>query len=426
MEILKRSFERRDFLRGVAGLSVASSYPLFLRRAAAAAMESAEKSNDATGDRILVVLQLSGGNDGLSTVVPYADDDYHRARRTARIEEKDALKIDERVGLHPALGGLKELYDRGEFAIVQGTSYPNPTRSHFLSMDVWHAADRDGARVGTGWLGRALDSCCGNQQNPLLSVNIGGKLPLALAAEKVKPITFQNPQSYQWNGRSGNKDAFGDLQKMKKRGEKGVARSGKLDFLLRVSADARSSSETIRKTLAGYRPTARYPNGRLAADLRTVSAMISSGLPTRIYYVSLGGFDTHANQKQRHDRLMATLSQSVGAFMSDLRKQKLLDRVAILSFSEFGRRVKENGSRGTDHGVAGPMFLFGSKIRGGLHGEHPSLTELDKGDLVMTTDFRSVYATLLDDWLGVSSKEVLGGEFERLPLFGKRRRTQVF
>jgi uncharacterized protein (DUF1501 family) len=420
------TFARREFLRGAAGISVASTFPLFLGKTAAAVAAGEDESGAQRGrDRILVVVQLSGGNDGLSTVVPYAEPAYGKSRTTIRIGEDSVLKIDERVGLHPNLKELKELYDSGETAIVQGASYPNPTRSHFEAMDIWHTADRSGSRRGSGWLGRAVDSACGNRMNPLLAVNLGGSVPLALRGDRSKPIAFQNPGAFQWRGDKMEKDAFAELNARKPERPGEPVQS--LDYLRRVAADAGASSDTIRKATQSYRGTADYPSGnRLAEDLRLIAAMIAAGLPTRIFYASIGGFDTHANQRATHDGLMKTLSTAVAAFVKDLRAQRLLDRVAIMTFSEFGRRVKENGSRGTDHGVAAPMFIVGGGVRGGLFGKHPDLERLDAGDLKLTTDFRRVYASVLDGWLGISSEKVLGEKWEPLPLFGARENVRAF
>jgi uncharacterized protein (DUF1501 family) len=411
--MIEGSMERREFLRrGLIGVSVAGAYPFFLGRTAAALAAGPDS------DRVLVVLQLSGGNDGLSTVVPYSDPEYGRARTTIRIGEGSVLKIDDRVGLHPGLDGLKGLFDLGEMAIVQGASYPNPTRSHFEAMDVWHAADRTGARRGTGWLGRALDSTCGNRRNPLTAVHLGEEVPLALTGLTSKPVAFRNPGAFQWRG---GKDAGGAFSALNS-GEgpmEGPVRP--VDFLRKVAADASASSEAVRVAAREYRESAEYPRGnRLAEDLRLVAAMIAGGLPTRVFYVSLGGFDTHANQKNRHDQLMRTLSTAVSAFIADLRARRALDRVLVLAFSEFGRRVAENGSRGTDHGVAAPMFLLGGCVVPGLHGEHPSLTRLTAGDLVMTVDFREVYASVLERWLGAPGEDVLGKGWKPLPVVRRK------
>jgi uncharacterized protein (DUF1501 family) len=414
--------DRREFLRfGVAGVSVASTFPLFLGKTALAAAASPPSS-----DRVLVVLQLSGGNDGLSTVVPYSDPAYGRARRASRIGEKEVLRLNERVGLHPNLKELKELYGEGRVAIVQGASYPNPTRSHFEAMDIWHAGDRKYLKNGTGWLGRAVDCTCGNggQPEPLLSVNLGGSLPRALTGERSKPVAFGNPGAYQWRGKPDQTKVFEAMNSPSPAGPEPV---GQLDYLRRVALDARNSSEVIRKAAREYTPAATYPGGnRLANELRTVAGLIAARLPTRIYYVSLGGFDTHSNQKPTHDTLMRVLSTALSAFLKDLKAQDALDRVLCLTFSEFGRRVNENGSGGTDHGVAAPMFLLGGRVQGGLQGRHPSLTELVGGDLAMGQDFRQVYATVLDRWLGISSEKVLGTRYAPLPLIQEGPRARAF
>ncbi len=410
---------RRDFLRrSLAGVSVAGSCPLFLGKTATALAATGQPDDN----RALVVVQLTGGNDGLNTVVPYADSAYARARQNLRIPEKDVLKIDEYAGLHPNLKELKNFYDEGQMAIVQGTSYPNPVRSHFEAMDIWHAGDPMGARRGSGWLGRAVEAIYGSDADPVTAVGVGNRVPPAMVGKQTKPVALQNPQNFRWRGRSMQREAFQAINSDSDKKSSQTPKVAGLDFLLRVANDAQQSSQTIREAVADYQPVAEYPtNNPLASQLRLVSGMIAAGLPTRVYYVSLGSFDTHANQQVRHDQLLANLSTAMDAFFKDLRAQKALDRVLVLSFSEFGRRVQENGSRGTDHGVAGPMFLFGSQVNGGLHCEHPSLTELVKGDLDMSVDFRQVYATVLDGWLGASSKNVLGEAFETLALLKPRR-----
>ena len=403
----KRLFARRDFLcRGLAGVSVASCCPAFLGRTATTAAET----GDPQDDRALVVVQLTGGNDGLSTVVPYSDPAYAAARRTTRITEEDVLRIDDRIGLHPNLRELKEVYENGQFAIVQGTSYPNPTRSHFKAMDIWHSGDLSGSRRGSGWLGRALDATS-DRPDPISAINIGGDTSPAMVGEKIKPVAFANADRYRLLGRSSQQKVSQILN-----ADAGVSsqpsRNEQLDYLLRVANDANQSSAVIRQAVRGYRPRVDYPRGnQLASDLYTISAMIAGGLPTKVYYASISGFDTHANQRFAHDNLMTQFSGAISAFIEDLGRQRLLDRVVLLCFTEFGRRVKENGSRGTDHGVAGPMFLFGEHVQGGIHGEHPSLTHLLQGDLKMTVDFRQVYATVLEKWLGISSKAVLDKKY---------------
>jgi uncharacterized protein (DUF1501 family) len=402
------SLDRRHFLRGgLAGLSLAATAPRFLHLTSRAfAGEGAPE-----GERILVVLQLSGGNDGLSTVVPWSDPAYHNARRATAIREGEVLKIDGQLGFHPALGKLRAIFDDGRLAVVQGAGYPNPNRSHFKAMDIWHTGDLRGRMVDTGWIGRAIDSCCPDSKESALVVNVGSTVPYALEANVVKPVSFENPESYRWSGNPRDRERFEELNDgAKAQIERDV------EWLHRVAVDARGSSAEVRRAAEGYRPKADYPRGPDAQHLKTVAALIAGGLRTRVYYVSAGGFDTHNGQRNRHDNLMRDLDGALGAFFADLRAQGLADRVLLLSFSEFGRRVAENGSQGTDHGVAGPMFLLGGQVKGGLHGRHPSLTDLDQGDLKMQVDFRSVYATVLDRWLGIDSSKVLGRAYSALPV----------
>jgi uncharacterized protein (DUF1501 family) len=413
----RHALDRREFLRlGLSGISAASTFPLFLGKTAAAAALAGHPEDD----RILVVLQLSGGNDGLNTVVPYGDPVYGRVRSTLRLPEKDVLRIDGYLGLHPNLKDLKALYDQGKVAIVQGASYPNPTRSHFEAMDIWHAGDKKFLSAGTGWLGRAVDSTCGNRPpEPLASLNLGGNTPRALLGKLSKPICFTSPGAYGWKGRAAEAEVF---KEMNGPGGTSAGPLTQLDFLRRVSTDAQRSSEVLRKAAEGYKPSVAYPAGnRLADGLRTLAGLIAAKLPTRVYYASFGGFDTHANQRGTHDNLMRVLSAALNAFVKDLESQGQLDRVMVMTFSEFGRRVAENGSRGTDHGVAAPMFLLGGRVRGGLHGKHPSLANLVQGDLAMGVDFRRVYAGVLEGWLGLRSADVLGSRYEPLELIGERR-----
>ncbi len=384
-------------------------------------------------DRILVVLQLSGGNDGLSTVVPFGDDAYGRARQATRIAAGDVLKIDDYLGLHPNLKGLRKLLEDGKLAIVQGVGYPNPTRSHFQAMDVWHAADRNGRKARHGWLGRLADTAFRGSEDPNLVIHIGNRIPFSLEAAEKRPIAFTAPQAYRWVG-APNEEAV--LEKaaplcedceMHAKGEahapahdpsdpKHKGRDAALERMRKVLHEAQESSEDVRTAARTYEPKVAYPASPLSGSLATVAALITGGLKTRIYSVETGGFDTHTGQRPRHDRLMNDVDSALTAFVRDLEARKLSDRVTVLAFSEFGRRVQENGSQGTDHGVAGPMFLAGAGVKGGLHGKHPSLVDLDAGDLKHTTDFRSVYASVVGDWFGADPKEVLGGDYKKLEL----------
>ncbi len=391
-------------------------------------------------DRILVMIQLSGGNDGLSTVVPFGDDVYGRSRSQTRIPAADVLKIDGYVGLHPRLAAWRKLLDEGRLAIVQGTGYPNPNRSHFKSMDIWHAADARGRRAGYGWLGRLADVAFAGATDPNLVVHIGNNVPFALEASVHRAIAFTAPEAYKWIGapsealaleqaaplceceKEPGPDAAPDSGADAGRGAGAGPKSGRdaaLARLRKVLHEAQDSSEQVRAAARAYAPKVKYPPSRLAGSLATVAALIAGGLPTRVYSVETGGFDTHTGQRARHDRLMTDIDGAVSAFLGDLEAMGHAKRVCVVAFSEFGRRVKENGSGGTDHGVAGPMFLFGPSVNGGLHGRHPSLSDLDAGDLKHTVDFRDVYATLIDDWFGADHREVLGAKYKKLALLNR-------
>jgi uncharacterized protein (DUF1501 family) len=282
-------------------------------------------------------------------------------------------------------------------------------------MDIWHSADPTGADLRYGWLGKAVDACCERQAaDPSLAVSVGQGAPLALNGKTFKPVAFADPGSYRWSGGMDEKKTF------ERANQDAEPANDVMEFLTRTSVDALASSESVRSAAASYRTTITYPAGGLAWDLRCVAALIAAKLPTRVFYAQLDGFDTHVQQRQRHDTLMRELNGALTAFFADLRRLGVEDRVLLMTFSEFGRRVAENGGRGTDHGTAGPMLLLGSGVKGGVHGDHPSLRDLDRGDLKFGTDFRRVYATVLAKWLGVDARQVLGGQHEPLDLIRAR------
>jgi uncharacterized protein (DUF1501 family) len=358
---------------------------------------------------------LGGGNDGLNTVIPYYADEYARLRPKLGVGAPGsnrpagaALQLDKAagLGLHPRLTGFKSLFDDGRLEVVQGVGYPNPNRSHFASMDIWHTGRSDGQ--GTGWLGRYFDNTCNGSPTPEAAISIGRRAPLALIGDIQKPVSFEDARLFRWKGE--------DLHPAMKAPYEKVVRAGLLDgidpdsqaaYLMRTSLDAQISSDRIR-TAVSRSSNPGYPRGPLADQLRLIAAMIRDGMPTRVYYATLGGFDTHGSQLGSHANLMGQLGDSIKAFQADLEAQDAADQVLTMVFSEFGRRVAENGSGGTDHGTAAPVFLIGSKVRPGVVGDHPSLTDLDGGDLRFGIDFRSVYAGLLADWFKVDSASVLG------------------
>lgn len=416
---------RRDFLTqgfGLVGVAAGASavVPNFLIRSALAAPRA---SSD---QRILVVLQLSGGHDGLSALVPYGDDEYGRNRQASRIQENEVLKIDDYLGFHPNLTSFKSLLDKGSFAAIQAVGYPNPNLSHFTSMDIWQMADNEARSNSTlkenrfGWIGKYCDEAYKDNSDPKIAMSLGsGRTPRALKGRQHHGISFSQPRSFRYLGDRGKKKRADVYTKLNKMTPKGL--SGSQDFVTQTAIDANSSSVLIRELAKKYKTSVTYPSRALGRSLQTVAALIAGGLNTRVYYVFQGGFDTHFFQRARHDTLMSELSESVGAFQQDLAAQGLDKRVITMAFSEFGRRVSENSSQGTDHGIAGPMFLIGPGVKAGIHGEPPSLTKdkMVRGrNLQHKIDFRSVYATVLEKWLGCPSQTILGGKFPLVDCIG--------
>src|ERR1700736_2515527 len=435
---------RRKFVRtSLLGAAATWTLPVFLEKTffALDALATGAATQTITGKdgTILVVLQMAGGNDGLNTVIPYADDAYHVARPRLRLAADQVLKIDNHIGLNPKLSGLKSFYDEGHLAIVQGVGYPNPNRSHFRSTEIWQTACDADHTSNDGWLGRYFDNCCSGA-DPTVDVAIGGETPQAFAAKNPTGVTFSRPEQFRFqpsargNGQmSAEEMFFRELNEGAAGDESGTAVSnaggsigaipGKtkndlstLDFLQRTALDAQLSSDKILAIARKYKSSVTYPQGQLAAGLNIIARMIAGGLPTRVYYASQGGFDTHAGQINTHERLMGEFNDAVTAFVADLKQQGNFERVLLMTFSEFGRRVQENANAGTDHGAAAPMFVLGGAIKPGLFGKYPSLTDLDRGDLKFNTDFRSVYGTVLDRWLKAPSEIVLGRKFPALAI----------
>jgi uncharacterized protein (DUF1501 family) len=401
----------------LAVLAAAPTLPLFLDKTCLALEQQADGSavQKPTGKdgTILVVVQLSGGNDGLNTVIPYADDAYHVARPTLGVDPTVVHKLNDHVGLHPNLLPLTRLFEKGLASVVQGVGYPNPNRSHFRAMDIWQTAEPD--RIATnGWIGRYFDNACAGA-DPHPGISIGSSLPLAMQGDRIMPLAFERPDAYRYRG--PDTANYLKLNRPPDASANATLPRSQLDFLHRTAMDAQVSSDEILRVTAGHRPSSAYPPGEFGMGLQTIAAMIAGGLSTRVYYVSLGGFDTHANERPRHDALMKQLALGLDAFWADMATQGNADRVTMMTFSEFGRRVQQNASGGTDHGAAAPMFLLGGALKGGVIGEHPSLTDLDQGDVKFSTDFRSVYATILEKWLQTPSEPILSGDFAPLPLF---------
>ncbi len=422
---------RREFLHGgLAMISASATVPLFVDRFARLLSPLAGVAEPSAGELgrdspILVVVQLAGGNDGLNTVIPIRNDMYYKARPRLAVEAKTALRLTDDLALHPSAVGLKSLFDDGLLAILQGVGYPNPDRSHFVSTDIWATADPQGRRH-SGWIGRYFDCTCkgSDRVDPKQGIAITQEAPLAMLGDRFSPVSFGSPEELNWRGgdQPAAREAFERLNAA-------TDGDGILAYLQRTAMDARASAEQIRASAGDgqgnrrrQRPGGRWRGGSLSQQLGMVRRMIASGLPTRVYYVSLGGFDTHANQTGRHASLLGELGGALAEFARGLKEDGQFDRVLTMTFSEFGRRVSENGSQGTDHGAAAPLFVMGSRVRPGIHGAHPGLRadELDRGDLMWKIDFRAVYSTILSAWMKADAGRVLGAKYPRIHFIRQR------
>lgn len=445
----RRQFLKRS-LKGSSLVALTAAVPDFIVNSARAA--------EPGKDNILVVVELTGGNDGLNTVIPYGDDLYHKYRPTLRFTKNEIVHIDDYHGLNPGMRSLQPMLGKGELAIVQGVGYPNPDRSHFESMDIWQMAD-PARKVGTGWLGRTIGHVK-IQEGGIPGMYVGSeKLPLALegSALGVPTLDPKKPYELQLEGggalkAEGTNDfpavvAAPAAEEAKKKDDKppalnphrearmklireltegNAAGSDLLQFVRRSSVQTYSALEGLRKLMDEDRrgrqpqfdPFNRNAGTQLVFELDLIARVIRAGFGTRIFYVSMGSFDTHANQRQEHQNLLAQLANGIFSFYQKLEQSGDAKRVLLMTFSEFGRRVQENGSKGTDHGAGSCLFVAGPAAKGGLVGKHPSLAkdDLDAGDLKHHTDFRQVYATLLDKWLNCDSRQVLGGQFGHLAL----------
>ncbi len=434
---------RREFIRGtVLTSALAWTVPTFLANTFSAlqadAADAATQISTGRDSTILVILQMAGGNDGLNTVIPFGNDFYHKARPRIGIAADQVLKLNDDVGLHPALAGFKGLYDAGQLSVIQGVGYPNPNRSHFRSTEIWQTASDSNRFEKYGWLGRYFDNACAGC-DPTVGVNIGRQMPQAFAAKNPKGVSVDNPQNYRFISSEKPLNGQGDMMEQSFRelneqdlgedhnsggsiasisGPAARTKGSPLDFLERTALDAQVSSDQIRAISSRTENKATYPGSQLGGSLKLVAKLIGGGLSTRIFYVSQGGYDTHTNQIGAQERLLRDLGDSVKAFTEDMKAQGNMERVLVMTFSEFGRRVSENANGGTDHGAAAPMFVVGNKIKAGLLGKYPSLAPADlfQGDLKYTVDFRSVYAGVLENWLKTKSEPVLGRKFEPLAL----------
>ena len=414
--------KRRSFgqlgISTCAALAIGTAQPGGWLQALAGELASQDQSSSVT-DRILVVIQLSGGNDGLNTIVPYRDELYAKARPKLGIPSSDVIKLTEELGLHPSLRAIENQFSENRFSIIQGVGYPSPNRSHFESMDIWHSCHPKKDRSQSGWLGRWITEQNAHPTSDSTAIHIGSDtLPLACQERGVQVPSLASLEQMRLKAKL---DSMQDKQS-----RPGVESNSKdsgslLDFLSTSTVAALEVSERLDKILAQPDASGDFPKTALGEKLRAVSRLILSGLKTRIYYVTLDGFDTHANQPDVHASLLKQWSEALVAFLSRLKQTGQQDRVLVMTFSEFGRRVSENASLGTDHGAAAPMFLAGPKLPKIIHGPMPDLSDLEDGDLRFKIDFRSVYASVLEHWMMTDSRKALDGDYhdqvEQLRLF---------
>ncbi|MSR63331.1 MAG: DUF1501 domain-containing protein [Planctomycetes bacterium] len=396
--------DRRFFLLGSLASATALARPI-------TALARPITARPAPGPRpTLILVQLTGGHDGLSMLVPYADDAYARARENLRIGAKDVLRIDGRVGLHPELKRLRELFGSGRLALFEGVGYPDPNRSHFRSMDIWHAADARGRGLAAGWIGRSVE--CLADATPLAVVHLGARPPFSLYSAKHAPLSLtpgllRATDPARARGLQAARELDGDSM------EGGsTPDTSEVGHVRQLWLEAQDSLATLHAALERPATVARYPANDFAADLRAAASLVHAELGVRVVSVELDGFDTHRDQRGRHARLMATLDAGLGALHADLVQSEAGRAALVLVFSEFGRRVAENASGGTDHGAASLAFALGPKLRGGFHGKPPALDRLDDGDLAFTTDFRRIYATCIQNVFALPPADVLGEGFE--------------
>lgn len=402
--------KRREFLQ-VGSLATATlMLPKFLK-----AFE--HKNMVPPGNKVVVVIQFSGGNDGLNTVIPVRNDIYYRERPRLAIAREKALSLNDEAGLNPALTAFKGLYDDGSLGVLNGVGYPNPDRSHFRSMDIWQSASDSNEYVNSGWVGRYLDAQCppvpsgtfgrgAGCDKPTQALEIDDMLSLALKGEERKGLAFRDPRRL---FSSSNEKFYKDINRSHDSSEETV------DYLYKTMSDTLSSADYIYRQSQLHPTGQAYPNSELGKNLKTIASLILSDINTKVYYVSLGSFDTHVNQDAQQKRLFNELNEAVKAFTTDMKSNNRFQDVLMMTFSEFGRRVSQNASNGTDHGTANNMFFIsgGLKEKGVLNAL-PDLSNLDDGDLKHTVDFKNVYATVLNKWLGVDDKKVLGKTYDYL------------
>lgn len=399
---------RRDFLRHSALASTTLLVPSFLQHFLPRQPQASRSG------KILVVVQLSGGNDGLNAVIPFQNDQYYRLRPNLAIPSQEVLPLTDELGLNPAMAGLRDLFQDGLATIVNSVGYPNPDRSHFRSMDIWHTASSSAEYWNTGWLGRYLDSNCRGCASPYQAIELDDSLSLALRGEQRRGFAMSNPQQLR---------KIADNRFLHAMSKQHAHPSGtdahdeeQVAYLYKTLIDTQSSANYLIEQAKVHRSTVTYPATEFGRDLKQVAELITADTDTGIYYVNLTGFDTHVNQRPRQENLLRQFSDGLKAFMADLKQNNLMDDTLVMVFSEFGRRVQQNASNGTDHGTANNLYLFGGKLANpGFYNSAPNLDKLDEGDLIYQVDFRQVYSTILEQWLDSPAPAILGSTFNPLP-----------
>ncbi len=392
--------QRRDFIKQSSLASSLMFVPSFVK-----ACESLAQNN--LGYKKLVIIQLSGGNDGLNTIVPYKNDIYYKSRPALSIPENNIIKATDELGFHPSLSPLKNLYDKGYLSIINNVGYPNPVRSHFRSTDIWHTASNSNEYISSGWVGRYIDQY---GKMPYSGIELDDSLSLILKGETINGIATKTPRVLH------NIMKTPYFEKVLNQQTDDHLSEHNLGYLYKTMIEAKSSAKYIYETTKTYSHTKEYPNNPFGKQLKTTATFINSNLQTKIYYVSMGGFDTHVNQKNKQARLLDTFAKSMEIFVDDLERNNTFKDTLILTFSEFGRRVEQNAARGTDHGAANNVFVIGKNLKKpGFYNESPDLVNLDGNkDVKYSIDFRSIYATILNKWLEVGDKTILNKSFSKL------------
>jgi uncharacterized protein (DUF1501 family) len=394
--------KRRDFFKTTALASTSLMIPSFLKGYSGSGLLSSRFGKK------LVVIQFSGGNDGLNTIIPFRNDIYYQSRPTLSIKKDLVLKIGDDQGFNPAMEALRPLYDDGLMSIINAVGYPNPDRSHFRSMDIWHTASASDEYLSSGWLGRYLDNSCDGCANPYHALEVDDSLSLALKGNERNGFAMSDPNALK---KATDNKFLKSISSHDHDHEENVA------YLYKTMIDTQSSADYLFEQSKVYQSRQEYPKTPFGRDLKQIAELISADTDTQVYYVSLSGFDTHVNQKNQQERLLQQYAEGVAAFVKDLKQNRLFDDTLIMTFSEFGRRVQQNGSNGTDHGTANNLFLIGGNLKTpGFYNAAPDLTNLDNGDLIFQIDFRRIYATILENWLEADAGQILNGNFEKLKI----------